>query len=92
MLSFLPKSPNEIQEELKLKFKQKRKALKITQKELSLKSGVSLGSIKRFEQSGHISLEFLLKIAFVLECLEEFEKICQANEIQKFQSIEDVIK
>ena len=66
MLSFLPKTPNEVMTELKVKFKKRRKELKITQKELALKSSVSLGSIKRFESSGQISLESLLKLAFVL--------------------------
>jgi transcriptional regulator with XRE-family HTH domain len=76
MLSFLPKNPTTIQEELKNKFRVKRKELKITQNQLALKSDVSLGSIKRFERSGQISLESFLKIAFILECLDDFKEIC----------------
>jgi len=91
MLSFLPKTPNEVMTELKVKFKKRRKELKITQKELSLKSSVSLGSIKRFESSGQISLESLLKLAFVLECLEEFSNLCKERE-DKFESIEELLK
>jgi len=91
MLSFLPKTPKEMMQELKLRFKQRRKALKITQQELSVKSDVSLGSIKRFEQSGQISFESLLKIAFVLECLEDFERVCEEKELMP-QSIEEVLK
>jgi len=41
---------------------------------------VSLGSLKRFEQSGEVSLRSLLRIAFVLECLEDFEKVCLSKE------------
>ncbi len=91
MLSFLPKTPNEVQLLLKDKFKKQRKLLKITQQELANKSAVSLGSIKRFEQTGHISLESLLKIAFVLECLEDFEKICDKKKEDRFESIEEII-
>ena len=48
-----------------------RKRKKITQKELAIKSGVSLGSIKRFEQCGEISLQSLTKIAISLDIENE---------------------
>ncbi len=50
MLSFLSKTPSEMQQQIKDIMKQKRKALRLTQSELGHKSGVSLGSVKRFEQ------------------------------------------
>jgi len=90
MLSFLPKSPNDIMEDLRDRFKTYRKSLNISQQELSLSSDVSLGSLKRFEQSGKISIQSLLKLAFVLGCLDDFEKICVQNK-HKFKTIEDVI-
>jgi len=90
MLSFLEKTPFEMQEALKTKFRTKRKALKLTQKQLSIKSDVSLGSIKRFESSGQISLESLLKLALVLECLNDFEGVCcEVEEMPK--SIGEII-
>lgn len=46
-----------------------------TQLDLAEKSDVSYGSIKRFEQSGQISFESLLKIAESLRRLSEFENI-----------------
>ena len=46
-----------------------------TQLDLAEKSDVSYGSIKRFEQSGQISFESLLKIAESLNRLSEFENI-----------------
>ena len=90
MLSFLPPTPNDIQDILKQKIKNRRKELKITQNELSLRSDVSLGSIKRFESSGQISLESLLKIAFVLDCLEDFKSICTKKDILP-NSIEELL-
>ena len=91
MLSFLPKNKNEIKEDLKQRLIKRRKSLKITQKELSDRSDVSFGSIKRFESSGEISFSSLLKVALVLECLEDFEKVC-VSEDNRFESIEEVLK
>jgi len=81
MLSFLPKNPIEIMQELKAKFRERRKSLGYTQNELATRSGVSLGSLKRFERSGQISLESLLKLALVLECLGEFGNVCEKRDI-----------
>ena len=52
-----------------------RKEMNLTQQDLSDKSGVSYGSIKRFERFGKISFEALLKIAEALNRLEEFETL-----------------
>lgn len=90
MLSFLPKTPRDVMQELKDRFKTKRVTLSYTQKELSARSGVSLGSLKRFESSGQISLESLLKLALVLECLGDFEGVCGERE-RVYQSLEEVL-
>jgi len=90
MLSFLPKTPIEIMQELKAKFRERRKSLGYTQNELATRSGVSLGSLKRFERSGQISLESLLKLALVLECLEDFSSLCEKKE-ERFESIEELL-
>jgi transcriptional regulator with XRE-family HTH domain len=90
MLSFLPKTPTDIMQELQTKFKERRKSLGYTQNELATRSGVSLGSLKRFESSGQISLESLLKLAFVLECLEDFSALCEVKEVMP-KSIEDLL-
>ena len=52
-----------------------RKELNWTQQDLADKSGVSYGSIKRFERFGKISYESLLKIAEALSRLDEFETL-----------------
>ncbi len=52
-----------------------RKELNWTQQDLVDKSGVSYGSIKRFERLGKISFESLLKIAEALDRLDEFETL-----------------
>ena len=90
MLSILPKNPHDVMQELRDRFKARRLTLRYTQKELSTRSGVSFGSLKRFESSGQIALESLLKLALVLECLGDFEVVCgEMEEIPK--SIEELL-
>jgi len=60
MLSFLPPTPTDTINIIKTNFRKKRKTLGYTQKELSIKADVSLGSLKRFETTGQILLESLL--------------------------------
>ena len=55
--------------------REKRLARNMTQKELADRTGVSLGSIKRFETTGLISLASLLEIALVLDSLTDFEAL-----------------
>lgn len=52
--------------------KERRKELKWSREELSMRSGVSYGSIRRFEEIGDISLSSLLKIANAFGTLEDF--------------------
>lgn len=65
-----------------------RKRRKISQKKLSEKSGVSLGSVKRFESSGEISLRALIKIAIALGIDDELINLFEGP---PFLSIEEII-
>jgi len=91
MLNINISTPSLIMEELKVKFKQKRLSLDLTQEGPSKKSAVSLGSLKRFEKTGLISLESLLKLALVLECLDDFKNIAIPSQ-EKINSLDDLIK
>ena len=55
-VSFLYQTWKEINTEIAERMVQLRKRKKLSQKSLALRSGVSLGSLKRFEQTGEISL------------------------------------
>lgn len=57
--------------------KKRRKEAKLSQTALSKRSGVSFASIRRFEETGEISLAFLMKIADALSCLEDFNALFQ---------------
>ena len=91
MLAIIISNPQSIMQDLKDKFKQKRLSLNLTQEGLSNKSGVSLGSIERFESSGEISFESLLKVALVLNCLDDFKNIANEKD-EQYDSMEDLLK
>ena len=82
------KTPNEIAKSLAEKIKKQRKKLKISQENLAQKSGVSLGSIKRFETKYEISLQSFIKIAIALNLDGDFESLFTAK---TYTSINEVI-
>ena len=51
----------------------RRKEAHLSQIDLSVRSGVSLGSLKRFERSGEISLMSLAKLADALGCEDDLQ-------------------
>ena len=69
------KTPGSVMEELVVKLQQLRKQEKLSQAELAMRSGVSLGSLKRFEASGQISLESLLKLAYYFNRMDDFSQV-----------------
>lgn len=83
------RSPADINMEIAQRVRKKRKANKLTQQQLSRKSGVSLGSLKRFEQIGEISLSSLIKIAFALGCEEDFDALFGRKEYSSIQEVID---
>ena len=82
------KTPNEIAKSLANKIKENRKKLKISQEALAQKSGVSLGSIKRFETKYEISLQSFIKIAIALDLDNDFENLFTQK---TYASIDEVI-
>ena len=73
MLTVSLKTPREIRLGIAARAKERRLAMNISQQELAERSGVSLGSIKRFENSGLVSLSSLSEIALVLGSLGDFD-------------------
>ena len=78
----------DLKKNLAEKIKQQRKKLRISQENLAQKSGVSLGSIKRFETKYEISLQSLIKIAIALDLDGDFEGLFAAK---SYTSINEVI-
>ena len=80
--------PNEVLQSIAKRESRIRKQKKLSQRQLANMSRVSLGSIRRFEQTGKISLESLVKIAFALSCEQDF-KFLFKHKIYK--TLKDVI-
>jgi len=89
MIDMIQKTPAMLGHTIANNVRIRRKARKISMKRLSEMSGVSYGSIKRFETSGEISLTSLLKIALVLDCADDFNELFTNNEPMSIQEIID---
>jgi hypothetical protein len=92
MIVFELLSPHEVELLLAAKARERRLALNLTQSSLAERSGVSLGTLKKFERSGKISLAALLKLAVILDCLMDFEKLFQAPTSESFHTLDDLLK
>jgi transcriptional regulator with XRE-family HTH domain len=83
------KTPKEVMILLSQNVKTLRKQEKMSQMELSDRSGVAYASIRKFESTGIISLESLLKICETLRRLTDFETILQPNDLERKRSLFD---
>lgn len=79
MFSLEP-TPAEVSKALAERFRAIRKQSGLSQEAMAERSGVSLGSLKRFERTGKISLESLLKLIHLLGRLSEFNNVLPLNE------------
>lgn len=75
MEQFIWETPEELDQKLAQRVRRIRKRRSITQEKLASISGVSYGSIKRFETTGQISLLSLTKIAIALDLADELRNI-----------------
>ena len=82
MIDFSLATPHDFLNQIASAAREKRLSLNLTQVSLSDKSGVSLGVIKKFERTGKISIESLLKLALVLDSLKEFANLFRATSIE----------
>jgi transcriptional regulator with XRE-family HTH domain len=74
------KLPSEVLSETASWHRELRKIAKLSQAGLGVRSGVSLGSIKRFERTGRISLESFLKLLLILNRLDKFEMVLESGD------------
>lgn len=66
-----------------------RKNKKVSQQRLSVISGVSYASIRRFETTGEISLSSLVKLALALQLYDDLDNLFRNR--QTYKTIEEVI-
>lgn len=84
MEALIWETAEELDKNLALRVRKIRKRRKISQQKLADLSGVSYGSIKRFETSGQISLLALTKIAMALDMADELRNIFSPGTVQKY--------
>ena len=85
-------NPAEVSVIISSSVRAKRLSLNLTQQSLSRSSGVSYAVIKKFELSGKISLESLLKIASALGCLKNFLEIFKNKTSLESTSLDELMK
>jgi len=83
-------TPNQAKKEIASNLRKRRLSFNLTQVGLSKRSGVALATLRRFEQSGEISVDKLLKIMQIVGGLRKIVDASAPNP-QTFSSIQDVI-
>ncbi|MEM7587313.1 MAG: helix-turn-helix transcriptional regulator [Acidobacteriota bacterium] len=88
MRPFALHTPEKVRRSLAERARELRLARGWRQVTLAERSGVSLGSLRRFESSGRISLDNLLKLALALDQLGDFEALFQRPEARSLAELE----
>lgn len=87
-MEFVWETPSEIALNLAKRVRGIRRRKKITQKQLAGRCNVSYGALKKFEQTGEISLISLIKIAMELNLTDEINALFTTP---VYASIEEVL-
>jgi transcriptional regulator with XRE-family HTH domain len=80
--------PSDAALEIAKREKSLRKKIGLTQLQLSSRSGVSLGALRRFEQTGQISFESLIRLCRALDCESQLDGLFTKP---AYRSIQEVI-
>lgn len=81
-------NPGSILKNIAERAKRNRLELDLSQSALAAKSGLSLGSLKRFERTFEISLKNLVLLALALDATEEFGLLFSK---QKYQTLDELL-
>lgn len=87
MENFIWETAEELDQKLAQRVRNIRKRRSISQEKLASMSGVSYGSIKRFETSGQISLISLTKIAMALDIADELRNLFKKVPYKDIQEV-----
>ena len=89
ILTFVDSAVSEVQLALAYRIKQRRLEKNLSQNELSIRSGLSLASYRRFERTGEISLKSLILVAKTLNISDDFQNLFNQT---SYLSIEEVLE
>jgi transcriptional regulator with XRE-family HTH domain len=82
-------SSEEIALEVASRLKSRRLARKLTLEGLAQRSGVPLGTLKKFERTGRIALVSFIRLAITLKDERALENLLLA---ERFETLEDVLE
>ncbi len=81
-------NPDNTASQIATRVKERRLELDLTQEGMAARAGVKFATYRRFEQTGEISLRGLLRIAFALNMLPDFDTLFSRKQ---YQSLDDVL-
>jgi HTH-type transcriptional regulator / antitoxin HipB len=88
MNGFSLETPETVSRTLASRVRELRLARGWKQATLAQRSGVSLASLRRFEESGRVSLQHLLELAFALNRLDDFNALFQGPPASSLAELE----
>ncbi|MCZ6885814.1 MAG: XRE family transcriptional regulator [Alphaproteobacteria bacterium] len=88
-MSFTMMSSKDIAAEFSARLKSRRLAQKLTLEGLSRRSGVPLGTLKKFERTGQIALLSFIRLVIALKDEAALERLLLA---QKFETLDEVLE
>ena len=83
--------PADVMKKVSRAARERRLSLNVSQQSLSKRSGVSLAVLKKFEHTGKISFESLLKLALALGCLGDFFELFKQAPPEEFLTLDSLL-
>lgn len=86
------RTPDDVALDLRDRLRKRRLGMNLSQAGLAERAGVNLHSLRRFEKSGAISFDALLKLALALDVLDDFDRVGAAdNKSLQSQTLDEVL-
>jgi len=89
MISFNLMTPEDITIEMALRLRNRRLAQNLTLEGLARRSGVALGTLKKFERTGQIALVSFIRLVITLKDEAALEKILLE---QEFETLDEILQ
>lgn len=87
-MSFILDTPDEVAGRIARRVLDLRLAQNMKRETLAERAGVSASTVKRFETTGQITLENLLKLAVTLGCLDQFDALFDRPPVTSIAELE----
>ena len=88
MLTLNLDTPLDKQRKTALRMRELRMQRNLRQEDLAVRSGVALGTLRRFERTGEISLSSLAKLALALGTLDDLDHLFEERPATSIAEIE----